>query len=73
MNKHNNTFHSVTYTFLYYIPNGIHINRKTLDEKKRQEEFINKKNLWLNKKYNIPSENIKIPRVNSIKFNELTT
>ena len=70
MNKHNNTFRSVTYTFLYSIPNGIHINKKTPEEKKQQEEFINQRNRWLNEKYDTINENIKIPRVKSTYFNE---
>lgn len=70
MNKHNNTFRSVTYTFLYSIPNGIDINKKTPEEKKQQKEFINQRNRWLNEKYDTLNENIKIPRVKSMYFNE---
>ena len=72
MNKHNNTFRSVTYTFLYSIPNGIDINKKTPEEKKQQEEFINQRNRWLKKKYDTLNENTKIPRVKSMNFNEIT-
>lgn len=70
MNTHNSTFRSVTYTFLYYIPNGIHINKKTPEEKKQQEEFINQRNRWLNQKYDAVYENTKIPRVKSMYFKD---
>lgn len=48
MNQYNNKFRSVTYTFLYYIPNGIQSNKKTLQERQyNQQELINKENLRL--------------------------
>lgn len=71
MNQHNNKFRSVTYTFLYSIPNGIQTNKKTLQERQyNQQELINKENLRLHNLLHF--EKTKIPRVKSMNFNEIT-
>lgn len=71
MNQYNNKFRSVTYTFLYSIPNGIQSNKKTLQERQyNQQELINKENLRLHNLLHF--EKTKIPRVKSMNFNEIT-
>ena len=71
MNQYNNKFRSVTYTFLYSIPNGIQTNKKTLQERQyNQQELINKENLRLHNLLHF--EKTKIPRVKSMNFNEIT-
>ena len=71
MNQYNNKFRSVTYTFLYSIPNGIQTNKKTLQERQyNQQELINKENIRLHNLVNF--EKTKIPRVKSMNFNEIT-
>jgi hypothetical protein len=71
MNQHNNKFRSVTYTFLYSIPNGIQTNKKTLQERQyNQQELINKENIRLHNLVHF--EKTKIPRVKSMNFNEIT-
>ena len=71
MNQHNNKLCSVTYTFLYSIPNGIQSNKKTLQERQyNQQELINKENLRLHNLLHF--EKTKLPRVKSMNFNEIT-
>lgn len=71
MNQYNNKFRSVTYTFLYSIPNGIQTNKKTLQERQyNQQELINKENIRLHNLLHF--EKTKIPRVKSMNFNEIT-
>ena len=71
MNQYNNKFRSVTYTFLYSIPNGIQTNNKTLQERQyNQQELIDKENLRLHNLLHL--EKTKIPRVKSMNFNEIT-
>ena len=71
MNQYNNKFRSVTYTFLYSIPNGIQTNKKTLQERQyNQQELINKENIRLHNLVHF--EKTKIPRVKSMNFNEIT-
>jgi len=71
MNQYNNKFRSVTYTFLYSIPNGIQSNKKTLQERQyNQQELINKENIRLHNLLHF--EKTKIPRVKSMNFNEIT-
>jgi len=66
MNQYNR-FSSVTYTFLYSIPNGIESTKIKLREKTtNKKELINKENIRLHN--TLPFEKTKIPRVKSMTF-----
>jgi len=68
------TFYSATYTFVYYVQNGIKPKQRTLQDKINERQFINKLNLNLHNKprHTCRTPPIKIPRVKSMNFSEIT-
>lgn len=68
------SFHSPTYTFLYFVPNGIKQKQRTLEDKINERQFINKlnRNLHNKPKHIRRTPPIKIPRVKSMNFSEIT-
>ena len=70
------SFHGPTYTFLYFVPNGIKQKQKqrTLQDKINERQFINKlnRNLHNKPKHIRRTPPIKIPRVKSMNLSEIT-
>jgi len=68
------SFHGPTYTFLYFVPNGIKQKQRTLQDKINERQFINKlnRNLHNKPKHIRRTPPIKIPRVKSMNFSEIT-